>query len=301
MSHHQQQKTSLNAHTSISQLTNSFVLMSSARVKESLQKGAEILQVSAIDSDYSHRNDNVQYVLSGPAAATFYIQTNTGKILLNGPLDRERTSRYDLTAMAVDRGTPPRNASVPVIIHVLDENDNPPVFHRQHFFVSLEENYPKEQVFLTVNATDADEGANADLEYSITSGNSDGIFYNYKTGGLFVLSSLDYETRRSHRLIVRAVDCASCGEGAPRLSAFVTVDVNVTDVNEFAPRFPVAYYHETVAESLKSYLTIFQVGPRWTVMRACHSSGTCRKSFVAHCKLSDHFWFSSSFIHFLCL
>ncbi|KAL8622280.1 hypothetical protein ACOMHN_043803 [Nucella lapillus] len=231
----------------------------SAQVKESLQKGTEILQVSAMDRDYSHRNDNVHYVLSGASAATFYIQTNTGKILLNGPLDHERTGRYHLRAMAIDRGTPPRNATVPITIEVLDENDSPPVFHRGHFFVSLREDYPLQQIFLTVNATDADEGANADLEYSITSGNSDGVFYNYKSGGLFVLTPLDYEARQSHRLIVRAVDCASCGEGVPRLSAFVTVDVNVTDVNEFEPQFPVSHYYQTVSENLQANLTVFQV------------------------------------------
>jgi hypothetical protein len=34
---------------------------------------------------------------------TFYIDTTTGRIMLNGPLDREKQARYDLTAMATDR------------------------------------------------------------------------------------------------------------------------------------------------------------------------------------------------------
>ena len=115
-------------------------------MKESLLKGAAVAQVSAVDRDYSHREDNVHYALSGAGAATFYVEPGTGRVVLNGPLDRERTDRYLLTVTAVDRGNPPRNASATLTVHVLDENDNPPVFHRRHFFVSLEESYPKEQV-----------------------------------------------------------------------------------------------------------------------------------------------------------
>nr|KAG5696279.1 hypothetical protein BaRGS_019981 [Batillaria attramentaria] len=232
-----------------------------ARVSESAQKGTEIVRVSAVDRDFSHRPDNVHYILNGLAASTFYIQSNTGQILLNGPLDHERTAQYRLTVMAVDRGTPPRNSTVPVTIHVVDENDNPPVFLQSNYSVVLPEDYPLEQIFLNVTATDADDDVSSTLEFSITSGNSDGIFFNHKSGGLVLMSPLDYETRTSHRLIVRAVDCSSASscEGAARLSAFVTVDVTVTDVNEFDPKFPVAHYYESVPENVNKYLTVFQV------------------------------------------
>jgi hypothetical protein len=59
---------------------------------------------------------------------------------------------------------------VPVTIIILDVNDNPPVFAKPLYTVSLYENSSLVQVFWTLNATDADEGANADLEYGITSG-----------------------------------------------------------------------------------------------------------------------------------
>jgi hypothetical protein len=57
-----------------------------------------------------------------------------------------------------------------VTIIIVDVNDNPPVFAKPLYTVSLYENSSLVQVFWTLNATDADEGANADLEYGITSG-----------------------------------------------------------------------------------------------------------------------------------
>ena len=70
------------------------------------------------------------------------------------------------------RGTPPRNSTVPVTIVVEDENDSPPVFPYPIYYVTLPEDTPvNTSIFLTLNATDADQGANAELEYLITSGN----------------------------------------------------------------------------------------------------------------------------------
>ncbi|KAL8616761.1 hypothetical protein ACOMHN_017798 [Nucella lapillus] len=241
----------------------------STSVRESLQRGTELLTVSAEDAEDSSgdnnnnnnnkNNNNVHYVLSGPSASTFYMQAGTGRILLSGALDHERSGRYELRAMAVDRGTPPRNRTVPVTIQVLDDNDNPPRFHNRQYHVSLVENYPLGQVFLTLNATDADEGPHGELEYHLTSGNSSGVFACGRNGALALLSSLDFESQPSHRLVISAVDCVGCPAGAPRLSAFVTVVVNVTDVNEFAPQFPLTHYYGTVAENLNGYLTVFQV------------------------------------------
>ena len=187
------------------------------------------MQVSAVDEDNSHRGDSdINYTLAGPGSSVFHMSQRTGHISLTSPLDYEARPVYSLVATASDRGTPPRNTSVSVTITVDDMNDNPPVFVLEHYSVSLPEDYPSSQEFLRVNATDADAGRHGELRYSITSGNSDGLFINVE-GGLVLMEGmhLDYEAATHHRLILRAMDCQRCDDATPRLSAFVTVDIQV--------------------------------------------------------------------------
>lgn len=241
--------------------TQVMIVCFSAHIKESAQRGSEVLQVSAIDEDNSHRGDNINYTLTGPGSEIFLIRQRTGNIFVNGAIDFEVKKQYDLTAVATDRGIPPKNASIPVTIIVDDENDNPPVFLEEKYSITLEENAEALKVFLVVNATDVDSGVNAAIKFSITSGNGEGIFLNPRNeGGLMIMEGmhLDYESHQSHRLIIRAVDCNGCLPTTPRLSSFVTVDIIVTDVNEFKPRFPVKHYLEDILEGSQVGSIVFR-------------------------------------------
>ena len=65
---------------------------------------------------------------------------------------------------------------------------------------------------------------------------------------------LDYESQTSYRLTLVARDCVGCGgaAAAARRSAFVTVEVEVEDVNESTPLFPVQHYVQVRGSSLFS-------------------------------------------------
>lgn len=82
-------------------------------------------------------------------------------------------TQYHLTATATDKGNPASNSSIPVVINIDDENDNPPVFANEMYSVPLDEDFPASLQFLHVVATDADSGAAGEFRYSITSGNSE--------------------------------------------------------------------------------------------------------------------------------
>ena len=62
-------------------------------------------------------------------------------------------------------------------------------------------------LLLSINsATDADEGVNAALRYSIIGGNSQNHFsIDGLTGEVSLLKSLDFESVRSYRLNIRAI------------------------------------------------------------------------------------------------
>jgi hypothetical protein len=65
-----------------------------------------------------------------------------------------------------------------VVITLTDENDNPPMFDRKEYDVTIEDRISVEPPALItrVGANDPDVGFGGDLLYSIVSGNSDGAF-----------------------------------------------------------------------------------------------------------------------------
>lgn len=78
----------------------------------------------------------------------------------------------------IDGPVTTRQSTVWVIVHVQDENDNPPTFPEVTYRISLPErdrNKRGEPVY-RVFAYDRDYGANSNITYSIISGNEDEKF-----------------------------------------------------------------------------------------------------------------------------
>lgn len=65
---------------------------------------------------------------------------------------------------------------------------------------------------------------------------------------------LDHETHQMHRLIVSATDSSV---DYPRETAVTTVIINVTDINEYTPRFPVFIYIKSIEEKLPEGTHVF--------------------------------------------
>ena len=222
-----------------------------------------IEHVSATDRDSSGRNQEIDYrIIGGNIDNKFSIDQKLGRIIVNSHLDRETIAEYNLKIIAADRGNPPRNSTpVNVQIIVSDINDQVPYFEEKEYSVILSESFPSDVVFLNVTAHDNDEGQNAKLYYVITSGNEEGLFMVYSDTGKMVLTpsvTLDYEHHTYHKLVVKATDCTGCEQGNPPLWNITTVNVNVTDVNEFAPEFPVDLYLEGVYENQQQGSSVFE-------------------------------------------
>ncbi|KAL4230834.1 condensed mesenchymal cell proliferation [Mactra antiquata] len=239
-------------------------------VSEDTARGFVVLHVEAIDKDTSGRNKEIDYrIVHGNTDNTFMIDQKGGRIMLNGVLDREKDqgSEYNLIVMAKDRGLKPKNSTVSVQIIVQDVNDEVPYFEPGNcmngdYCKVLNESFPDYVGFMKVNALDNDIGANSKIYYLITSGNDEGLFIvNGTTGELFITpnETLDYERQTYHKLIIKATDCSGCLANSPRYSNFTTVHINITDVNEYAPEFPVAYYSEGVSENSTIHSSVFKV------------------------------------------
>lgn len=151
-------------------------------------------------------------------------------------LDREVTSRVQVTIICADRGHPQANiARQTVDIGVWDINDNAPKFqHRED--VGVQENEPNGAVVGYVYANDIDFGRNAALKYSIKNCEHHTSTLSFtideRTGKISTLHALDREKKAVYCVTVTAVD-----EGNPQLSSSANVNITVLDVNDSPPVF----------------------------------------------------------------
>uniref|UniRef100_A0A3P8V5K6 Protocadherin 2 alpha b 5 n=1 Tax=Cynoglossus semilaevis TaxID=244447 RepID=A0A3P8V5K6_CYNSE len=169
------------------------------------------------------------------------------ELVLQKALDREKRPNLKLLLTALDGGTPPNSGTSEIEIHVLDNNDNAPVFSSNLYKIKLPENVMTGTAIFTLNATDADEGSNSEIVYSLRSKDQDHILDVFKidsdTGVISVKGKIDYEERRNFEIRAEARD-----KGQPPMSAHSKVLVEVIDVNDNAPEITVTSLLNTVKE-----------------------------------------------------
>ena len=198
-------------------------------VAEDAVVGTAVLTASAVDADVGANAQITYRIVDGNDDGKFKLDGATGRLEVAGPLDRELIATYFLTVMAVDGGQPVQNATAHVTVAVLDVNDNAPTFHDGDVTTAVAEDVRPGDVVYTVTAIDADAGDNATVAYRLTHAM---FSVDVATGDVYLSHALDYEATRGYVLTVMATDL-----GSPPRSASCTVVVNVTDVNDNAPRF----------------------------------------------------------------
>uniref|UniRef100_A0A672QNI7 Protocadherin-16 n=1 Tax=Sinocyclocheilus grahami TaxID=75366 RepID=A0A672QNI7_SINGR len=226
-----------------------------ATVSEDQLPGATILTLEAVDGDLSQENSGFDFAIaSGNVGNAFQIESSVrfieghgfqtvGTLILAERLDFEALSRYNLTIAVSDRGVPQRSSSVPAIITITDVNDNPPVFGRAEYIVSLSEGAAAGTEVLRVTATDPDSAPYAEVQYSISSGDEMKLFsVDQWTGALRLQRPLDRERQISHVVIVQASD----GHGN---FALAPISVEVKDINDNRPYFPIATLTASIREN----------------------------------------------------
>nr|BAD52321.1 cadherin-related neuronal receptor variable 4 [Danio rerio] len=210
-------------------------------VKEDASIGTAVALVSVIDRD-GGRNGVVNCAVSNNVP--FKLQTNYKNyysLVVDGPLDRERASEYNVTISAADEGSPPLSSTSVIAVHVSDVNDNAPRFPEPVINVYVKENSQIGAVLHTVSAVDPDVGDNARITYSLLESSKSGpvtsmININSDTGDLHSLQSFNYEEIKTFEFKVQATD-----SGVPPLSSNVTVNVFVLDENDNSPAILAPY------------------------------------------------------------
>ncbi|CAG0879401.1 unnamed protein product [Cyprideis torosa] len=204
-------------------------------VSESAEIGSHIMRIRATDADDGLNGDIVYSIKEGNENDVFTIDSATGILSLQNHLDREKQDQYSLKIQAEDAGSLIRLSSVAsVIINVLDENDNAPVFSTYPKSVSVLETAKVGIELLKFSATDADLDVNQEISFAIAEGSFQDVFRLDALTGVFYLNKpLDYEQTPVYRLNVTASDA-----GVPSLSSTAAIEILVEDVNDNPPMFP---------------------------------------------------------------
>ncbi|ELW54099.1 Protocadherin gamma-A2 [Tupaia chinensis] len=207
------------------------------KISETTTPGFRIPLKSAHDADVGE-NTLQKYELS--PSDHFSLDVRSGadgnkypELVLERSLDREEEAVHHLVLTASDGGDPVRSGTSRIRVKVLDANDNAPVFTQPEYRVSVPENVPVGTRILTVTATDADEGYNAQVAYfrEKTPGETAEVFELKSTSGdLTIIRGLDYEDAKFHEIDIEAQD-------GPGLLTRTKVIVTVLDVNDNAPEF----------------------------------------------------------------
>ncbi|XP_077983782.1 protocadherin Fat 4-like [Glandiceps talaboti] len=177
----------------------------------------------------------ITYFLSGGNFnETFSIHQMTGHVSLAKSLDYEIIQVFYLWVEARDGSSPALSSFIKLTIDVGDINDNAPRFSESTYYGSVFEEQSAGVSVLTVTAIDQDSGDNGEFSYSLDSdGNINTAFeIDASSGKLETNTRLDRETVAFYTLTVYAID-----RGSPPLTGTATVEVNVIDVNDNAPRF----------------------------------------------------------------
>ncbi|XP_042338721.1 protocadherin gamma-B5-like, partial [Plectropomus leopardus] len=199
-------------------------------IRESSEKGNRFSIEEAHDADIG-QNAVQRYSLQKNDNFILAVDSNKVELVLENKLDREKQNEINLLLTALDGGSPQRSGTVVIHVTVLDANDNAPVFSQAVYKASLPENSPPDTKVITVSATDADEGVNADVTYHFGHVSDDDVnvfSIDPKSGAITVTGVIDFEESSSFEMRVQAKD----GLG---LTSYAKVMLDVTDINDHAP------------------------------------------------------------------
>ncbi|XP_024238130.2 protocadherin alpha-3-like [Oncorhynchus tshawytscha] len=179
----------------------------------------------------------------------------TPTLILQKALDREAIRSHRLLLTAIDGGKPPRSGDMRITVDVLDVNDNTPVFTKEVYSVTLNENAPLGTTVIQMNATDLDEGSNGEIMYSFANDVGGRVRKRFDldciTGEIIVKGVINFEENNSFEIDIQASD-----KGTAPLTTDKTIIINVIDVNDNAPEIEVTSFSNAIPEDSKPGTTV---------------------------------------------
>lgn len=201
---------------------------STIRFPENAPLHSVVTAIQAIDAD-AGSNGEVVFIFESAEEDPFSINSSTGVVYLQKPLDRETEDVITVILKVKDKGVPPLFSSLNLTVLIEDVNDHNPEFIQSSYSLSVYEDVPRGTSLLRVNASDQDIGSNGQVRFSVS---ESGFMVDSVLGIVSVIDKMDREKKPFYRFSVLAED-----QGDVQRSATATINITVLDVNDCVPIF----------------------------------------------------------------
>uniref|UniRef100_A0A670IM37 Cadherin domain-containing protein n=1 Tax=Podarcis muralis TaxID=64176 RepID=A0A670IM37_PODMU len=218
-----------------------------ASVSENSPNGTLVARLNASDPDEGSNGD-VRYSFSSytpeKVRQLFSVDPVSGEVRVNGTLDYEEASSYEIYVQATDRGPVPMAGHCKVLVHIVDANDNAPEVVLTSLYSPVSEDASPDTVVALMSVTDQDSGQNRQVSLSIPANlpfklNSFKNSYTLVTQGV-----LDRERAAAYNITITAADA-----GIPPLTSHKVIQVDISDINDNPPRFEKPTYSVYIPEN----------------------------------------------------
>ncbi|NXC17494.1 PCDC2 protein, partial [Corythaeola cristata] len=214
---------------------------------ENAPPGTLVVKLNASDPDEGSNGDVIYSFGSytpQKVRQLFSVDPHSGEVRVNGTLDYEEASSYEIYVQATDQGPVSMAGHCKVLVNIVDANDNVPEVVLTSLYSPVPEDAKAGTVVALMSVTDQDSGLNKQVSLRIPPGlpftlNSFKNSYTLVTQG-----KLDHEKAAAYNITVTATD-----SGSPPLSSQKVIHVEISDINDNPPRFEEPVYSVYVPEN----------------------------------------------------
>ncbi|NWW39481.1 PCDGM protein, partial [Panurus biarmicus] len=229
-----------------------------ARLVENSPLGTLVVKLNATDVDEGPNGD-IRYSLSSHNSAAlrqiFAIDEQTGEIRVQGNLDFEEATVYEIEVEAKDMGSPTMEEHCSVVVEITDVNDNAPEIVLTSVSSPVQEDAAPGTVIALIGVKDSDSGDNGQVRLQIAKELPFKLVSSFKEHFSLVTSGpLDREKASGYNITVRAVD-----SGSPQRATQKTFYLHIADVNDNAPNFSSPFDTAHIQENSLPGTSVFSV------------------------------------------
>ena len=232
-------------------------------ILENVPLGTTILHIKAFDPDIGD-NGKIHYGLSTRTKTKyghlFSIDEVNGDITVTGEIDFEEHQVFHLGVTAEDMGPSSLPADATVIVHIKDENDNPPeitintLTESTSAIAEVMEDSVVGTFVAHVTVVDKDSGINGRFNCFLNDNHFKLELVYKKEYQIVTALILDRETRDSYDILVECTD-----EGRKSQTSVKNLRILVGDKNDHPPQFDKAQYTANIVENNYEGTSILQV------------------------------------------